>query len=424
MTVKDLSKKLFYSTPLEEYDLALDLLLENVLMSAFPAYKTKKFDNIKKLFNGTNLCYDSGGFQILMNPEKFDSICPYKTLDVYERLQYGPNDLLIQLDLPTDFYDSLEKRQEWITKSALYYHQMREHNKQVIPVVHGWTKEELEYSLESVSDPETIAFGSNSATETRETTVALGSYGATQRVKPRVGNQYVGIGAYVVKEVPQIVKAAISSGSAEERQKFTPAKIIYNRFGTAVSLLKKEGIENILALGAGGLNMMHVAFASGCKMVDGSSWRIASRFFSIFVPEKAHRSFSTKRRTSTPFGKEDEKILRELHKEKNYPFNDIGFSELLKSLAADKKLGFVTRAIHNAFVLKWEIENIVNKFGNDYDGYWDYLINKRWLNCRHWRKRALLVQKALTDDYVQTDMRSYLKMDRGFISKLVKDVSY
>ena len=69
MTVKDLSKKLFYSTPLEEYDLALDLLLENVLMSAFPAYKTKKFDNIKKLFNGTNLCYDSGGFQILMNPE-------------------------------------------------------------------------------------------------------------------------------------------------------------------------------------------------------------------------------------------------------------------------------------------------------------------------------------------------------------------
>ena len=417
-----LSKKLYFSTPLEEYDLAANLSLENVLMSAFPAYKTNKFDNIKELFSDCNLCYDSGGFQILMNPEKFDSVDPYKTLEVYERLQYGPDDLLIQLDLPTDFYDSLEKRQEWITKSALFYHQMKEQNKQVIPVVHGWTKKELEYSLESVSNPETISFGSYIATETRGTKAAIGSYGATQRVKPGVGNQYVGIGAYAAKEVPQITKAAVSSGSAEERQKFTPANIIYSRFGIAMSLLKKKGIDNILALGAGGLNMMHLAFAAGARMVDGSSWRIASRFFSIFVPEKAHRSFSTKRRTSTPFGKEDDKILRELHKESDYPFSDLGYQELLDSLAADKKLGFVTRAVHNAFVLQWEIKNIANKYANDPEGYWDYLINKRWEKSHHWRKRALLVQKALTDDFVQTDMRAYLKMDQQFCRMLTKDV--
>jgi len=426
-----LSYRLFHSTPLEEYELALNLALKDVLMSAFPAYKSKRFDGIREKFAKTNsqvnMCYDSGGFQFLMKPELFDNIDPMKTLEVYERMGYHKDDMLIQLDLPTDYYDSPEKRDDWITKSAVFFHQMRERNKQVIPVVHGWTYEELSRSLEMVQNADTIAFGSNSATETRGTTnVALGSYTATERPKPKVGNQYVGIGTYSVKEVPSVMKVkkvAVSTGSAEERRKFTSPKIIYPRFGLAVSLMKKQGMENILALGGGGMNFMHLAFASGCKMVDGSSWRIASRFFSFFVPETANRRLKEMIKPTCKMATPEDIVkLRELHKISEYPFSDIPFQELLEGLAAEKKHGFLTRSIHNAYVLKWEIENIANKYINDPDGYWKYLLEKRWVNSRHWRPRAKLVRAALTDDYVQTEMRSYLKLDRQFTKLFTKDV--
>ena len=425
MSSDSLSYRLYHSTPLEEYDLALELALKNVLMSAFPAYKSRKFDSIREKFQRLkiNMCYDSGGFQILMKPELIHLACPLKTLEVYERLGYTDKDLLIQLDLPTDFHDTIEKREDWITKSALYYHQMREKNKQIIPVIHGWTYEELAKSLEMVFQPETIAFGSNSATETRGVKAAIGSYVATERPKPRVGNQYVGIGSYTVKEVPTVMKtASVSSGTAEERRKFTPMKVIYPRFGLAVSLMKKLGIKHILALGGGGMNFMHLAFSSGCDMTDGSSWRIAARFFSFFVPETANRRLKEMEKpTCKKATTEDILKLRELHKEPEYPFSDISFEELLTGLAAEKKFGFVTRCIHNAYVLHWEITNISQEYANDPDGYWNYLLNKRWANSNHWKPRAKLVRKALTEDYVQTSMRSYLKLDSQFSKMLTQE---
>jgi hypothetical protein len=380
-----LLKQLFLSTPLSEYELSTNF--DSVLFSVADAYNNDKFTDLRNKLNG-RVCYDSGGFQFLMG--KLSNPDPNKTLKVYEKLGYSSKDLLIQLDLPTNYYDSPSKRLELISRSALFYHQMIAKNKNIIPVVHGWTNTELKASLEQVFDSDTIGMGSYSATTTRG--VGVGTYSATTRPKPGVGNQYV----------------SIASGTAEEKQLFTPVKVVYSRLGRALSLLLKTDIPNIFVLGAGSLNMMHLCFASGAKYTDGSSWRIAARFWNIYVPEKTGKTLATRRKTGSPLKDEDIVILRELHKESNYPFNALPFVELMKYFKADKKIGFLTRAIHNAYVLDYETKTIANNFATDPEGYLKYL-RKRWSNSKYWLKRLQLVQEAINSSYVQTDLTTFIK---------------
>ena len=378
-------KQLFLSTPLSEYELSTNF--DNVLLSVAEAYKSEKYTDLRNKLNG-RVCYDSGGFQFLMG--KLSNPDPIKTLEVYDKLGYTKKDLLIQLDLPPNFFDSPSNRLELISRSALFYHKMKEKNDSIIPVIHGWTNDELKKSIAQIFDADTIGMGSYLATVTRG--VGLGTYSATTRPKPRVGNQYV----------------SIASGTAEEKQLYTPVKAVYSRLGQALSLLLKTDIPNIFVLGAGSLNMMHLCFASGARYTDGASWRIAARFWNIYVPEKTGKTLATRRQTGSPLKDEDIKILRELHKESNYPFNSLSFEELMKYLRADKKTGFLTRAIHNAFVLDYETKTIANSFATDPDGYLKYL-RKRWSKSKYWLKRMEIVREAIRSSYVQTDLTTFIK---------------
>ena len=98
-------KQLFLSTPLSEYELSTNF--DNVLLSVAAAYKSDKFTNLRNKLNG-RVCYDSGGFQFLMG--KLSNPDPLKTLEVYDKLGYTKQDLLIQLDLPPNFFDSPNNR--------------------------------------------------------------------------------------------------------------------------------------------------------------------------------------------------------------------------------------------------------------------------------------------------------------------------
>lgn len=101
--------------------------------------------------------WDSGGFQFLMG--KLKDPDPMKTVDLYKRIGVKEKDLPIQLDLPPRYDLSREERLALVYKSAEFYWRMVPHIPFVIPVVHGWTYEELSTSLELIDDPDKLASG-------------------------------------------------------------------------------------------------------------------------------------------------------------------------------------------------------------------------------------------------------------------------
>ena len=394
-------------------------------MSAGPALKKpSKFKGVGDLFKEINLVYDSGAFDILYNKALADKITPDYVLETYEIMGYTKDTRLIQFDLPIDFYDTLEKRLEWIVRSILNYLYMVQKNNQIIPVIHGWTLEELQISLEGVLFGEIDGLVHDYSANADIKEIAVGSYAATTTAKVRVGNQYVGVGSYSAKMVPQVSKKAKRTAGKTRLS----AKIVYPRLAIALSLLKKFDITDILVLGAGGIGNMHLAFACGAIAVDGTSWKmVATRFFAIFIPGRGTRTLLEKMESRTyPKANEDDlKALRELHKQPDYPFADIPFETLCKIFATEKdSAAALTRMIHNVYVIKYEIENYSMEFANDPDGYFSYL-EKRWHGNRHWTPRLKIMKEAISDEYIpQADLRSFLKMkpnDTRLFQKVVMD---
>jgi len=156
---------------------------KQVMVSISPFYKRPETaDGFRKEYGMTKKHtwgIDSGGFQFLMG--KLDGVpletlpCGVKvptsaqhTIDIYKRTGLQQRDLPIQLDLPPRYDLPPEHRKQLIDRSVLYYYEMVPEIPEVVPVIHGWTKEEMEYNLELITDPD-------------KAQVALGSYAATTR---------------------------------------------------------------------------------------------------------------------------------------------------------------------------------------------------------------------------------------------------
>lgn len=115
--------------------------------------------------------WDSGGFQYLMHklegmplevlhPElPMVPINARKTIDVYKRVGAQVQDLPIQLDLPPRYDISPDLRKMLIERSASYFYEMLPEIPNVVPTIHGWTLEEIEYNLELIEDPDRLAAG-------------------------------------------------------------------------------------------------------------------------------------------------------------------------------------------------------------------------------------------------------------------------
>ncbi len=116
--------------------------------------------------------WDSGGFQYLMNKLKgmplevlHPDVPPVPinartTIDVYKRVGAQPQDLPIQLDLPPRHDVAPAVRRMLIERSVGYFYEMLPEIPGVVPTIHGWTLEEIEYNLELVEDPDKLASGS------------------------------------------------------------------------------------------------------------------------------------------------------------------------------------------------------------------------------------------------------------------------
>lgn len=120
-------------------------LSENILFNVANFYKCpKKANNFRKTFpENHRLAEDSGGFQFLMGKLPLEQCNPHKTIEIYKRIGFNKNDFPIQLDLPPRWSLGKQERMKLITKSAEFYHVMREQIDWTVPVVHGWNYEEL-----------------------------------------------------------------------------------------------------------------------------------------------------------------------------------------------------------------------------------------------------------------------------------------
>jgi len=376
-----------------------------LLFSAIPFYNGNG-KGFRFKFNGRHrLVYDSGGFQFLMG--KLKNPNPLKTVAVYRKMGYTDNDILIQLDLPPAYYQSPEERRHLIQKSAEFYHIMLDHLP-VIPVVHGWTYEELQQSFNLIEDPDRLALGSfsggceyltaKSYTPWNKKTIGIGSYHATTKDDTNL----IGIGAYAAEThpSPQVGNQHIPASGSDNRN-LTPVNVIFERLATALNMLRDR---EVFLLGAANINFMHIGFLGGARFSDGSSWRIAARFWTIYLPEHVGVPVGVKR---NKFGSKELDLLREVHSNQDYIFHDIPLNTLLKAFKAHKKDGFTVRALHNAWVVKKE-EEIANEFCNDPDRYYSYL-SKRWENSPYWRSRLNLFWKHVKQPWIQTNLEVFLK---------------
>ena len=152
-------------------------LSNHIMLTVAEFYKNRAMANeFREGFGITSahtMGWDSGGFQFLMGKLKGVPmetlpcgievpIDASSTIDLYKRVGVVKRDLPIQLDLPPRWDLSPEMRDQLIRKSASYYWEMLEEIPYVVPVIHGWTLEEIKLNLELVEDPDSMtAVGSN-----------------------------------------------------------------------------------------------------------------------------------------------------------------------------------------------------------------------------------------------------------------------
>ncbi|WP_290597064.1 MULTISPECIES: hypothetical protein [unclassified Archaeoglobus] len=385
-----------------------------LLFSVVPFYKSNNSMGFRHKFGSSHrLVYDSGGFQFLTG--KLKNPDPLRTVAVYKKMGYTKKDILIQLDLPPAYYQSCEDRRKLIRKSAEFYHIMLEHVP-VIPVVHGWTLGELLESLNLIEDPDRLALGTYHATTKDTNLLGIGtfsginnSYEGPKHDHP-LDAQYtrkIGLGVYAADThpAPQVGNQHKPAGSSNgsNGKDLTPVNVIFERLATALNLLRDR---EVFLLGAANINFMHLGFLGGAKFSDGSSWRIAARFWTIYLPEHVGVPVGVKR---NKLGSKELNLLREVHADPDYIFHDIPFDILVKAFKAHKKDGFTVRALHNAWVVKKE-EEIANEFANDPDRYYFYL-SKRWENSPYWRSRLNLFWKNIKQSWVQSDLEVFLRRE-------------
>jgi len=149
---------------------------DQIMVTVTDFYKQPhKADGFRENYGMTDIHtagWDSGGFQYLMGKLKgvpLEVLHPdlppvpinaRKTIDIYKRVGAKAHDLPIQLDLPPRYDNAPALRKMLIERSVGYYYEMLPEIPNVVPTIHGWTLEEIEYNLELIEDPDKLAAGS------------------------------------------------------------------------------------------------------------------------------------------------------------------------------------------------------------------------------------------------------------------------
>lgn len=190
------------------------------------------------------LMIDSGGFALLMKPNtKWTARI---VGDLFEGIEAQ---IFVSLDLPPHRNDSAETRRKKITISNRNYRTLSERfpKKVIMPVVHGRTLAEVDFSLTSL-------------------------------LKITARPEWVGLGGIV----PLLQQRHVSG----EISRITPEVFIAKALGMIRSTFPRA---NIHAFGAGGTRTFPAMVALGANSADSIGWRHAAGFGSVFFPLKSQR---------------------------------------------------------------------------------------------------------------------------------------
>ena len=347
-------------------------MFSEVMVSVEPAYLSPlKYVNARARLP-ERVCWDSGGYAFLSGKIK-QLPDPRRTVWIYKRLGYTSNDFLMQLDIPPYFFMDKSKRLELIRKNAEYYYIMRSElrDANLLPIIHGWTSDELKYSLGLIEDPDEII-------------------GLPSNVP------VMAFGSYIAKSA---LKEVATPWNSYEMSKSIPLKLILDRLVNAYNILKEYVV---FQLGGGQPNTVHIAFLLGAKYADGTGWRFHAARGVVYIPGYGLRQITERGHHAKKISREEVVLLREAYLDS--PFHGLGFSEFLSMLRSKD----VFRRLWNAWALKHE-EQIANEYANDPDRYFSYLLRRFEKAHPVWAKRLQYMYRKIKHPYVQTKLTIYLK---------------
>ena len=249
------------------------------------------------------LMVDSGGFALLMNPS-----ARWTLREVAAAIERIEAEIFVNLDFPPAKGDNADDRREKIIKSTKNFNALFERfpNKTIMPVVHGRTISEIEFSVSLLA-------------------------------KRYRDLKWIGLGGIVPLLQHRSVSKEISLIGAEAF------------IARALEVIRDSNPHSkIHAFGAGGTRTFPALFAFGADSADSIGWRQAAGFGSIFLPLKSQRTVKWNEDKKAPRRLLDDSDVDQLTKcECPICCSTNSIDARISSLRS----GFYNRSIHNAWTI-------------------------------------------------------------------------
>jgi queuine/archaeosine tRNA-ribosyltransferase len=249
------------------------------------------------------LMIDSGGFALMKVPS-----AKWSATIVGNFIESIDAEIFVSLDLPPSTGDDQHERQRKIRASTRNFRYLTDRfpTKTIMPVVHGRSISEINYSIELI-------------------------------LRASRNPSWIGLGGIVPLLMNRYTSDEIATLGSE------------TFIGLSITALRRAFPDaKIHAFGAGGTRTFPAAFAFGADSADSIGWRQAAGFGSIFLPMKSQRIVTWSNDTKRPRKLLDDSDLEQI---------DACSCPICRSkkstssrLAAFNK-GFHNRAIHNAWTL-------------------------------------------------------------------------
>ncbi|MHA1401341.1 MAG: hypothetical protein ACTSQE_13415 [Candidatus Heimdallarchaeaceae archaeon] len=253
-------------------------------------------------FNGI-VFMDSGGFLIQKNQD-FD-IDVNDVIDVYKK---SSPDLIVSLDYPLSPSSSHENNLKNWEKTLENYEVMRKIFPNIMPVIHGYTKEQIENACDTMAsyDP-----------------------------------KFLGLGSLVpLMRSIKGTKNLFNSNGFSRNKNYTAKHYVVD----AIKYVREQFPDSFLhVFGIGSASTMHLMFALGVDSIDSMGWRLKAAYGAVQLPYTADRFLSSLngRRKKRPIFTPEEKNLFNkckcgIHQEYDYDYIDTKFEPKAKiSLESD-----------------------------------------------------------------------------------------
>lgn len=362
---------------------------EELMFSMSPTKMPHKLlDGFRNHFRDENrLTLDSGGFDLLLDPERADEFDVDELIDRVNRLGLLEQDTIMSLDFPVPHGDAIPiTSQEVLRRQKLttsYYEQMkRKLPIDVHPIVHGRNYSEMK--------------------------THLGQYDLA-------ANQMVAFGSNLALLKPRLYKC-IGNGKGQTKTKIPKLKDTWDRIMEGILLLRKNE-QNVFALGMGGQRASQVAFLLGAKEVDATSWwgyAMTGKMMLHELGKGVHVRDKHQNYTST-----DVAYIKSLWKDDEYPLSQaqtgLDWKTTWKGLRGPNEArkggldGTTMRALHNIWSSDLDAQTC-SDFAGDPDGLAKFLIGRDQMKTTQFEKRVLLALKHVgSEATVQAKLMNYSK---------------